>query len=350
MKRIVLMLMALLLVAGAAVAEQADYFNTDLRDQTDVYYINPQGGERYHKVAACPAISEKYHAGMVAVTVAELKTAYGDMTPCTVCDGEMPTPAEATEYGLTLDGPGEWVVGVDIPAGMYGIKAGSYDIICVKNWADKVIREDRVDKDEIAVLTLYNEQVLCIPEGYQATYYMQLGGSEYDTGSRGVVTKGPGVFDAGDLLMPGLYIVQNESVHFADVTIRRRDSGELLRSWRLQPDSHYTILLEEGCTLEIGEGCLLRSATAEWLFQEGTTATIPQSRYSTRLQIPMRRYTVSGRDDTSLVQVTVLDTRAVMTYPLGRNESIILDMAEHEGSELLIEFVNVDVRWEQGEG
>lgn len=350
MKRMVLMLMALLLVVSAAAAEQVDYFNTDLRDHTDVYYINPQGGQRYHMVAACPAISQKYHAGMVAVTVAELKSAYSHLKPCTVCDGEMPTPAEATEYGLALDGPGEWSVGVDIPAGMYGIKAGSYDIIRVRNWADKVIREERVDKDEIAVLTLYNEQTLCIPKGYQATYYMQLGGSAYDTGSRGVVTEGPGVFDAGDLLMPGLYIVQNESTHFADVTIRQKATGEVLRSWRLQPDSHYTILLEDGCTLQIGEGCLLRSATTEWLFQEGTSATIPQSRYSTRLQIPMRRYTVSGRDDTSLVQVTALDTKAVMTYPLGRNGSVVLDMEGDQADELLIEFVNVDVRWEQGEG
>lgn len=350
MKQIVLMLMALLLVASVAAAEQVDYFNTDLRDHTDVYYINPQGGQRYHTVASCPAISQKYHAGMVAVTVAELKSAYAHLKPCTVCDGEMPTPAEAMEYGLVLDGPGEWIVGVDIPAGMYGIEADSIDVIRVKNWADTVIREERADKGQIAVLTLYNEQTLCIPAGYQATYYMQLGGSAYDTGSRRVAINGPGAFDAGDLLMPGLYIVQNESVHFADVTIRQKATGEALRSWRLQPDSHYTILLEEGCTLEIGEGCLLRSATAEWLFQEGTSATIPQSRYSTRLQIPMRRYTVSGRDNTSLVQVTALDTKAVMTYPLGRNGSVVLDMEGDQADELLIEFVNVDVRWDQGEG
>ena len=50
------------------------------------WWINPQGGTRYHRVRCCPSIHPKYFDGMLEITEAQLKLEpYNMLSPCNVC-------------------------------------------------------------------------------------------------------------------------------------------------------------------------------------------------------------------------------------------------------------------------
>lgn len=149
-------------------------------------------------------------------------------------------------------------------------------------------------------------------------------------------------------MLPGLYIVQNVGSVNAAVTLTG-STGKVLHAWSLQPGVQYTIFMEDGCAVEFSDGCLLRSMAPERMFQEGTSDEIRQGRYIVGLQLPERNYTFSGRDGEAVVRVTVPGCDDEK-HSLSPGESWTLDIGRYATRELLVEMVNVDVSWEQGEG
>ena len=260
--------------------------------------------------------------------------------------GEEVVDAEvSTESGNTL------TVGVDLQEGLYTFIAGSecQGTMTVTNWDGSETDRMEVYPGWVETLTVYNEQTVRLPEGVSYSYNLTFGTKTHDTGTRQLRIREAGVYTAGKNLAAGLYIVQNEGLTAADVSIIGRD-GETRHSWSLANDAHYTIWLDEGEHVEIGVGILLRSMTTQWLFQEGTRATVAQSRFSTQMQIPGRAYTLIGRDYTSCVCITNLEDGSTARYPLERGQELTLNTRDMHDEEWLIEMVNVDVCWEQGEG
>ena len=251
----------------------------------------------------------------------------------------------------TEQGSKNYVVGVDMQEGMYTFFADTdcHGEMIITNWDGSIDYQAAVEPGWVETLRVYNEQIVCLPEGCQGEFNLGFLSSEYDTGTRQFYATAPGVYSVGAELKPGLYIVQNDSSAPAGVRICEKATGKVGKEWNLQPDSHYTIYLKDVETVEFDEGCMLRSMTTQWLFQQGTEAVVSQSRYSTRMQIPGRVYTLKGRDHTSLVRTTVLATGEETTYTLGRDETMVLDTMTAL-NEMLVELVNVEISWENGVG
>lgn len=121
MKRIPLAALCLALAACPALAEES------------VYYVNPDGGQRYHTEQQCPTMSSKYWDQLVTVTKAELaQSPYSDLTPCSYCvalpikiDENAADPWIAqfdTATSIELTGPGVYVANVDIAQGLYTVR------------------------------------------------------------------------------------------------------------------------------------------------------------------------------------------------------------------------------------
>ena len=190
-----------------------------------------------------------------------------------------------------------YVVGVDLEAGLYSFFATDdcKGTMTVTNWDGSIDYQQAVYPGWYETMRIYTEQTVYLPEGAQGEFHLGFLSSDYDTGTRQLYVTKPGVYSAGSELAQGLYIVQNISSANADAWVLGADSA-VLHEWNLVPDARYTIFLKEGSSVEISQGCMLRSMTTQWLFQEGTTATVAQGRFSTRMQSPGRVYTLTGRD------------------------------------------------------
>ena len=50
------------------------------------YWINPNGGSKYHRVHHCPSIHPRYYDGMIEITEEQLSmNPYNMLSPCNVC-------------------------------------------------------------------------------------------------------------------------------------------------------------------------------------------------------------------------------------------------------------------------
>ncbi|MBQ2658703.1 MAG: hypothetical protein IJF87_09065 [Erysipelotrichaceae bacterium] len=62
------------------------------------YWINPNGGSKYHRVHHCPSIHPRYYDGMIEVTENQLSmNPYNMLSPCNVC-----MDLDPTEYDLPI--------------------------------------------------------------------------------------------------------------------------------------------------------------------------------------------------------------------------------------------------------
>ncbi|MGN0778735.1 MAG: hypothetical protein ACI4MJ_06265 [Aristaeellaceae bacterium] len=243
------------------------------------------------------------------------------------------------------------VVGVDLPQGQYSFFSSDNTpgVMTVTNWDGSIAYQQEVYSGWYETMFIYNEQTVYLPENCQGEFHKGLVTSAYDTGTRQLCLTQPGLYQSGEDMLPGLYIVQNNGGENAAVTVT--DSrGEVLYAWRLQPGAQYTIHMEDGCAVELSDGCLLRSMTTEQLFQEGTAAHVTQGRYMLGMQLPERNYTFIGREGESLVRVTSLVSGAEEMHTLSPGESLMLDISSVDSRELLVEMVNVDVSWNPGAG
>lgn len=268
--------------------------------------------------------------------------------------GEAPAyfnKGDGAEAAYTQQTGDVYAVGVDIQQGMYTFMCSddAAGMMTITNWDGSIAFQQQVYSGWVETMHVYNEQTIYLPEGVQGEYHFTLASSAYDTGTRQLRTEQAGSYAAGKELQPGLYIVQNENAASADVRIRDA-GGALIREWRLMPDSYYAIHLKDGWSVEIGEGCLLRSMTTKYIFQEGTDAVVPGSRYITGMQIPRRTYTVMGRDHTSCITVLDMASGEEEKIPLARGEQYVLECGFESERELLIEMVNLDISWEAGIG
>lgn len=243
-----------------------------------------------------------------------------------------------------------YVVGVDLPQGLYSFFSSdnTSGVTTIANWDGSIAYQQEVYSGWYETMFIYNEQTVYLPENCQGEFHMSLAASAYDTGTRRLYLREPGTYYAGEDMLPGLYIVQNNGAEYAAVTVTG-STGEILHAWSLQPGAQYTILMEDGWAVEFSDGCMLRSMAPESLFQEGTSAYVGQSRYIVGLQMPARDYTFTGRNGEAFVRVTVPGGRDEK-HSLSSGESWTLDIGTYNSRELLVEMVNVDVTWEQGEG
>ncbi|MGN0970472.1 MAG: hypothetical protein ACI4OY_00835 [Aristaeellaceae bacterium] len=243
-----------------------------------------------------------------------------------------------------------YIVGVDLPQGLYSFFSSddTPGVMTVANWDGSIAYQQEVYSGWYETMYIYNEQTVYLPENCQGEFHMSLATSSYDTGTRRLYLREPGTYRAGEDMLPGLYIVQNDGAENAAVTVAD-DSGEILLAWSLQPDAQYTVLLGEGDAVTMVGGCLLRSITMERLFQEETSAYAAQGRYMMGLQMPARDYTFTGRDGESLVRVTVPGGEEEH-HSLAPGESWTLNISDYATREQLVEMVNVDVCWEPDAG
>lgn len=308
------------------------------------YYVNPEGGTRYHTRRDCPSISEKYHSGMEAYTADALPQG---LVECQICKDDASQQTDAPQTTLT---EGTYIVGVDIPQGLYDF-IGNDDAsgaLTICNWDGSVEKSWQVSTGWQTMANLYNEQVLEVPHGCQATWHLSLETSAFDTGTRNLRLNSAGTYREGTDLAAGLYIVQNNGDASATISLLNSADGSPLHVWLVEPGVMITLYVRAGCSVGIPEGCLLRSMTRDMLLQEGTSASIDHGRYASIMQLPGRTYTVTGQDDTSFVTVTNLQENETHTCKLGKGESFTLDLQIRDSAEYLVEFKHVDIQWEQG--
>ena len=314
------------------------------------YFLNPEGGRYVHTRRDCPSVSARYQEGMTVLT-AEEAVALGDAyQPCSVC-GEGNTLMARDMQPAAVPEGSAYVVGVDMPQGLYSFFSSDNTpgVITITSWDGSIAYQQEVYSGWHETMFIYNEQTVCLPENCQGEFHKGCVTSDYDTGTRQLRVKQPGIYRAGVDMLPGLYIVQNDGLVNAAVTVTD-STGEVLYAWSLQPGAQYTIHMEDGYAVEFDDGCLLRSMTTEQLFQEGTATRMEQGRYIVGLQLPVREYTFIGREGGALVRVSSLVGGAEELHTLSPDESLTLDIGSCDTRELLIEMVNVDVIWEQGEG
>ena len=89
--RIVLLIFAALAVFGNGMI-------TKTMAEEQSYWINPNGGSKYHRVHHCPSIHPRYYDGMIEVTENQLSmNPYNMLSPCNVC-----MDLDPTEYDLPI--------------------------------------------------------------------------------------------------------------------------------------------------------------------------------------------------------------------------------------------------------
>ena len=243
-----------------------------------------------------------------------------------------------------------YIVGVDLPQGQYSFFSSddTPGVMTVTNWDGSIAYQQEVCAGWYETMYIYNEQTVYLPENCQGEFHKGFATSAYDTGTRQLCLTEPGIYRTGVDMLPGLYIVQNNGSLNAAVTVTGSMS-EVMHAWILQPGAQYTILMKNGCAVELSNGCLLRSMAPERMLQVGTSADIRQGRYIVGLQLPERNYTFSGQDGEAFVRVTVPGGEDEK-HSLSPGESWTLDIGSYDTNELLVEMMNVDVSWEQSEG
>ena len=93
--RIVLLIFAALAVFGNGMI-------TKTMAEEQSYWINPNGGTKYHRVHHCPSIHPRYYDGMIEVTENQLSmNPYNMLSPCNVCQDLNPA-----QYDYSDEAPG----------------------------------------------------------------------------------------------------------------------------------------------------------------------------------------------------------------------------------------------------
>lgn len=332
------MIVAAVLIWSAAAAEQ-------------VYYVNPQGGTKYHAMRDCPSISAKYHDGMVEVAASELNgDAYASLTECSVCKAEDSAgqePVGAAESAVVP--PGEYVVGVDIPQGLYQFSGtGDQAALTIFKW-DGALCESYGGSDWSEVVHLYNEQRIQVGQGCEGRFMMKINEAELlDTGTRQLCITEPGSYWTYSDLNPGLYIVEALDTPSAPLRILNKADSRELRSFTLGTGASYTIYLGSSMVVDLPEGCRLRSFSPEMGFQSGEPVTVEQARYLSGQQMPVGAYSITaipGREASYSVTTVYDDFHS--PRKIEANETVILDLMGYE-TEVFIELVNCIVTFHVG--
>lgn len=324
--------MIVLLLLGTAIAE-------------DVYYVNPFGGQKYHAVPDCPSISTKYHDGMVQVTEAELGTeAYSRMEPCNVCGAGKSDEVVASDEIIVPSG--DYVVGVDIPQGLYTFDGdGRQDVLAVQKWNGDPYSSYGFIGGGSEVIHLYNEYRLHVPEGVQGRFVMQMNMSELDTGTRQLVTTQPGTYWTYDDLNPGLYIVDALEAPANPLRILNKADTRELRSFEMSKGAEYAIYLGSSMMLELPEGCRLRSFCREVKFSSADPVVVDQARYVSGPQIPVGQYLITaqpGKEAWYSVTTVYDDMRSL--HKLEQGESVMIDLNAFD-TEVFLELIHCVVTY-----
>ena len=261
--------------------------------------------------------------------------------------------APAWAEDITGDDPAGdvYVVGVDMQEGLYSFFSSDITpgVMTVTNWDGSIAFQQEVCSGWYETMRIYNEQTVYLPENCQGEFHMSFATSAFDTGTRRLYLREPGSYCVREDMLPGLYILQNDGEENASVMVRD-DSGEIRHTWCLLPGAQYTVLLMEGDALTMDKGCLLRSMTTERVFQEETSAYAAQGRYIMGMQMPVRDCTFTGREGDSFVRVAVPGQSVEEMHSLAPGEGWTLKISGYDTRELLVEMVNVDISWEQGDG
>lgn len=159
MRELIAVILLLMIFASSKADEPTRDISTGVPNEAQVYYVNPDGGTRYHTQRDCPSISEKYHSGMVAYEKDALPQG---LVECQICKDEAYQQTKATQTALAA---GTYIVGVDIPQGLYDFIAdenadGELNIYA---WDGSVVQAWQVSAGWHADANLSNEQVLEIP-------------------------------------------------------------------------------------------------------------------------------------------------------------------------------------------
>jgi len=329
-------LMALLLLCGSALAE-------------DVYYVNPAGGTRYHAEPDCPSISTKYHAGMVEVPASMLEEdAYANLIACNMCGVEKNGDAPAAEDIIVT--PGTYIVGVDIPQGLYELTStNSTGMLIVQKWNGATFSSHGPLGDRTEVIHLYNEYRLQVPEGFQGRFIMRMNESELDTGTRQLMITQPGTYWTYTDFNPGLYIVDALERPAEPLRICHKADNRELRSFELVKGAEYVIFLGSSMMVDLPEGCRLRSFCREEKFNSADPVLVEQARYISGLQIPGGKYRINaqpGKEACYSVMTVYDDVRTLRK--LEQNESVIIDLNAYD-TEIFLELVNCVVTYAIGD-
>ena len=331
-------LVAAMLMWSCAAAEQ-------------VYYVNPEGGTRYHVVRDCPSISTKYHDGMVEVGASELKSdAYAELTECSVCKAEASVSEKQTgETDSTVVLPGDYVVGVDIPQGLYQFSgAGDQALLTVLKW-DGTPLESYAGSDWSEVVHLYNEQRIRVSQGCEGRFMMKMNETMLDTGTRQLCITEPGAYWTYSDLNPGLYIVEALDAPSAPLRILNKADSRELRSFTLGPGASYTIFLGSSMVVDLPAGCRLRSFSAEMRFQSGEPESVAQARCLSGQQMPVGAYSLTALPGTEAsYSVTTVYDDFQSARKIEANETVILDLMGYE-TEVFVELVNCSVIFHVGD-
>ena len=321
-----------LLLLGTAIAE-------------DVYYVNPLGGQKYHAVPDCPSISTKYHDGMVQITESELGTqAYLWMEPCNVCGADKSDEADTSDEIIVPSG--DYVVGVDIPQGLYAFDGdGGPDSLVVQNWNGDPCSIYSFSGGGSEVIHLYNEYRLHVPEGVQGRFMMQMNMSELDTGTRQLVTTQPGTYWTYSDLNPGLYIVDALETPAGSLRILNKADKRELRRFEMSKGAEYAVYLGSSMMLELPEGCRLRSFCREVKFDSADPVIVDQARYVSGPQIPVGKYRITaqpGKD--AWYSVTTVYDDAHGLHKLEQGESVVIDLGAYD-TEVFLELIHCVVSY-----
>lgn len=328
--------MALLLLCGSAMAE-------------DVFYVNPAGGTRYHAVPDCPSISTKYHAGMVKVPASMLvEGAYEELKACHICGVERKDESPAAEDIIVT--PGTYIVGVDIPQGLYEFTStSSTGMLLVQKWDGKPFSSYGALEDRTEVIHLYNEYRLQVPEGFQGRFIMQMNESDLDTGTRQLLITQPGTYWTYTDMNPGLYIMDALESPTEPLRILHKADNRELRSFELSKGAEYVIFLGSSMSVELPEGCRLRSFCREEKFTSADPVMVDQARYISGPQIPSGKYRISAQPgkDACYSVMTVYDDARILRK-LNQGESVVIDLSAYD-TEIFLELVNCIVTYAIGD-
>lgn len=271
------------------------------------------------------------------------------LVECQICKDDASQQTNAPQATLSA---GTYIVGVDIPQGLYDFigDENADGVLTICAWDGCVEKNWQVSAGWQGTANLSNEQTLKLPQGCQAVWHLALATSEYDTGTRNLRLNKAGIYQEGRDLAAGLYIVQNNGDATTTVSLLNSADGTLLQSWSVEPGVMITLYVREAYSVQITEGCLLRSMTTKWLMQQEQQESIIHGRYSTMMQLPKREYTVVGQDDDACVKVTNLQQNETVTYDLSKGKTLQLDLRSYDRTEYLVEFMHVDVSWNKADG
>jgi len=328
-------IVAVMLMCSCAAAEQ-------------VYYVNPEGGTRYHTVRDCPSISKKYHDGMVQVDAAELQSdVYALLTECSVCKAE-DNAAQSDESMSTAILPGDYVVGLDIPQGLYQFTGTGDDAaLIIQKW-DGALHEAYNGSDRSEVVHLYPEQRIRLTEGCEGRFIMKMNESMLDTGTRQLCIAEPGQYGSYSNLNPGLYIVDALESPAELLRILNKADHRELRAFAMNQGAAYTIYLGSSMLVDLPEGCRLRSFSPEMRFQSGEPEYVMQARYLSAQQMPSGIYSITAipGKEAGFSVTTVYDDDQNLRN-IEANETVILDLTGYT-TDVFVELINCIVTFHVG--